>query len=181
MTFSKKLKELRKKKRLSQDEFVSLISERTGKSFGRSTISNYENEVSAPSLDVVPHIAKILGVTIDELLGEGPTSGQDSQVIITETGTYPEYPKQGSDKVYEDAVNYGYAQDQLIITIREQLETMNQALSSGNDNEVQDQLRQAIHILTDLTAKYHDQTHKLVDSYQRSNRLAEMLKAPYKL
>jgi len=182
LTFSKKLRELRKKKRLSQDELVGLISERTGKNFGRSTISNYENDVSAPGLDVIPHLAKILDVSIDELLNENPVS--DHQTLIDKSdldSTYPEYVKQGADKVYEDAINYGYQQDEMIISIREKLEAMEHVASNGNENDTREQLLNAIDLLKDLAHRYHDQTHKLVDAYQRSNRLAELLKAPFKL
>ncbi|MEL7004509.1 MAG: helix-turn-helix transcriptional regulator, partial [Bacteroidota bacterium] len=136
LTFSKKLRALRKKKRLSQDDMVALISERTGKSFGRSTISNYENEVSTPGLDVIPHIAKILGVSIDELLnGEPLKENESSNKGAGTDSAYPEYVQQGSDAVYEDAVSYGYKQDELIITIREQMDTMERIVHSCQNEQ----------------------------------------------
>ncbi len=182
MTFSKKLRELRKKNRLNQDELAYLINQQTGKTFTRTTISNYETGHSSPSLDLIPQIAKIFGVTLDELMGSDEPSDTSTHVIPNDLNTeYPDYPKQGSSQVYEDAVSYGYRQDELIIKIREDLNTMAQTVEQGKEDELRDQLKIAIEILTDLTTKYHDQTHKLVDSYQRSNRLAEMLKAPYKL
>ena len=182
MTFSKKLKELRKNKGLNQDELAELINQQTGKSFTRTTVSNYETGHSKPTLNITTAIANIFGVSIDYLMGSGD-SNNTSDKLIQENGDYqyPKYEQLGASEVYEDAVNYGYQQDELIIKIRNRIEELEKIQEKGNEKELRNALKELLETLTDLTTKYHDQTHKLVDAYQRSNRLAELLKSPYKL
>ena len=56
------LKELRKKAGFSQNELAEKIS------VLQNTISNWENGVSRPSLDVIPKLANVLGVTVEEVV-----------------------------------------------------------------------------------------------------------------
>ncbi|NMM48685.1 helix-turn-helix domain-containing protein [Marinigracilibium pacificum] len=84
--FGENLKKLRKAKGLSQDEFATLLNDSAGIHFKRHTISNYETGVSYPSLDLVPHIARILDVSIDTMLGvkvgEGVVSIESEEDLI---------------------------------------------------------------------------------------------------
>ncbi|MCX2742906.1 helix-turn-helix domain-containing protein [Mangrovivirga sp. M17] len=73
--FGENLKRLRKAKGYSQDEFASLLNDSAGIQFKRHTISNYETGVSYPSLDLVPHIARILDVSVDTMLGVNVNEG----------------------------------------------------------------------------------------------------------
>lgn len=61
--FSTRLKFLRKKNKLSQEELAKKINTTKG------TISNYENEHSTPSNEVLKDLAKVLNTTTDYLLG----------------------------------------------------------------------------------------------------------------
>lgn len=61
--FSKRLKYMRKLRNLSQEELGKKINSTKG------TISNYENEYSTPSNDVLKDLADVLDTTTDYLLG----------------------------------------------------------------------------------------------------------------
>lgn len=58
-----RLKEARKRNKLTQEELARKVKTTKG------TISNYENEHSAPSNDMLNDLADVLGVTTDYLLG----------------------------------------------------------------------------------------------------------------
>lgn len=61
--FPNRLKFLRKKHKLSQEELAKKINTTKG------TISNYENEHSTPSNEVLKDLANVLNTTTDYLLG----------------------------------------------------------------------------------------------------------------
>lgn len=61
--FSNRLKFLRKQNKLSQEELAKKINTTKG------TISNYENEHSTPSNEVLNDLANVLNTTTDYLLG----------------------------------------------------------------------------------------------------------------
>ena|SRR5690625_101140 len=61
--FSKRLKYMRKLRKLSQEELGKKINSTKG------TISNYENEYSSPSNEVLKDLADVLNTTTDYLLG----------------------------------------------------------------------------------------------------------------
>jgi transcriptional regulator with XRE-family HTH domain len=63
MDFRNNLKKLRKSKKLSQTELAGLLG------LSQRTISHYEQGGAEPSLECLVEIAKLLGVTTDELLG----------------------------------------------------------------------------------------------------------------
>lgn len=65
---SKRLKEARKKKKITQEELAKKI--RTTK----ATISNYENGYSSPSNELLKELADSLEVTTDWLLGREPVN-----------------------------------------------------------------------------------------------------------
>ena len=61
--FSNRLKFLRKQNKLSQEELADKINTTKG------TISNYENEYSTPSNELLKDLANVLNTTTDYLLG----------------------------------------------------------------------------------------------------------------
>lgn len=61
--FGDKLKELRKERNLTQEEISEICQ------VAKQTISNWENNVTQPSFDIVKRLAQYFGVTTDYLLG----------------------------------------------------------------------------------------------------------------
>ncbi len=55
--------ELRKRKGLTQEEFAEKLN------VSAQAVSKWENGISCPDIMLLPEIAKIFGVTIDELMG----------------------------------------------------------------------------------------------------------------
>lgn len=86
MLFNERLKEIRIKKNLTQEEFAKLLN------ISPSSISLYETGNREPSLSTLVNIAKILDVSTDYLLGlsdsEKPIkvsiSSKDKQRILNE-------------------------------------------------------------------------------------------------
>ncbi|HOI85732.1 MAG TPA: helix-turn-helix transcriptional regulator [Acholeplasmataceae bacterium] len=62
LNYDLKLKEVRKKKGLSQQKLASLLNTR------QQNISEYENQVVSPNLERLVEIAQILEVSLDELV-----------------------------------------------------------------------------------------------------------------
>lgn len=62
-TFSERLKELRKKKKLTQKELAEQVGVQQG------AINKWESEATEPNLNTVVELAKILSSTTDYLLG----------------------------------------------------------------------------------------------------------------
>ena len=61
--FGLRLRELREKKRLSQQQLADWLG------LTRSSISNYENNTHTPPADTLVRLADIYGVSVDYLLG----------------------------------------------------------------------------------------------------------------
>lgn len=61
--FGLRLKELRKKKKLSQSQVSARLN------ITKSSISGYENNIITPSNDIIVKLALLYGVTTDYLLG----------------------------------------------------------------------------------------------------------------
>lgn len=61
--FGLRLKELRKKKKLSQSQVSARLN------ITKSSISGYENNIITPSNDIIVKLALLYGVTADYLLG----------------------------------------------------------------------------------------------------------------
>lgn len=78
--FSKRLKYMRKLRNLSQEELGKKINSTKG------TISNYENEYSTPSNDVLKDLADVLDTTTDYLLGrsDDPQLTEKQERMINE-------------------------------------------------------------------------------------------------
>jgi transcriptional regulator with XRE-family HTH domain len=64
--FGQRLAELRKVKGFSQRELAGSIGT------SQRMIAHYEKHVKRPSLDKLENIAKVFGITVDELLGVKP-------------------------------------------------------------------------------------------------------------
>lgn len=60
--FGDRLKELRKKRNLTQEEISEICQ------VAKQTISNWENNITQPPFDIVKKLAQYFGVTIDYLL-----------------------------------------------------------------------------------------------------------------
>lgn len=60
--FGDRLKELRKEQNLTQEEIGELCE------VGKTTISNWENNITQPPFEIVKRLAQYFGVTIDYLL-----------------------------------------------------------------------------------------------------------------
>lgn len=88
LLFGERLRELRKKRGLSQDKLVDMLNKEADASFKRSTISNYETGFSMPSLDVIPTFVKILDTTSDYLLGVSDVEGN----VEGNVEVIPKYP-----------------------------------------------------------------------------------------
>lgn len=71
MTLSEKIKALRKKKKLTQEELASVIG------VERSTVGKYETGVR-PSTEMLSVLADYFGVTVDYLIGREPEIAQPS-------------------------------------------------------------------------------------------------------
>lgn len=74
--FSKRLKLLRKERNLTQNELADILH------IKNTTISNYENEVSSPDMDMIGQIASFFNVSTDYLLGKSDTKEDINSVDV---------------------------------------------------------------------------------------------------
>jgi|HigsolmetaAR201D_1030396.scaffolds.fasta_scaffold62446_2 transcriptional regulator with XRE-family HTH domain len=68
-SFGQKLKEMRIKKGLSQDELANQMNEKFDAKINKGMISKWENNLVEPRLDVARMLALFFNVSLDELLG----------------------------------------------------------------------------------------------------------------
>lgn len=61
-TLGKRIADLRHKKELKQDELAEMLS------VSPQAVSKWENDQTCPDISLLPPLAKILGVSVDELL-----------------------------------------------------------------------------------------------------------------
>ena len=61
-TLGKRISENRKNKNIKQDELAEMLL------VSPQAVSKWENDISCPDISVLPNLAKILGITVDELL-----------------------------------------------------------------------------------------------------------------
>ena len=61
-TIGKRIAALRREKELKQDELAELLN------VSPQAVSKWENDQSCPDISLLPQLARILGVTVDELL-----------------------------------------------------------------------------------------------------------------
>lgn len=71
-TLGKKISELRKEKGITQEE----LAERLGVS--PQAVSKWENDLSCPDIMLLPELAKLFDVTIDELFSVTPKKETDA-------------------------------------------------------------------------------------------------------
>ncbi|MUK89116.1 helix-turn-helix domain-containing protein [Ornithinibacillus sp. L9] len=76
--FAKRLRYIRKLRQLSQEELGKKINST------KSTISNYENEYSTPSNDVLRDLANVLDTTTDYLLGRSDAPNRSEEESFQE-------------------------------------------------------------------------------------------------
>ncbi|AOY78145.1 helix-turn-helix domain-containing protein [Clostridium formicaceticum] len=80
MNFSHRLKQLRKEKKLTQEDLAIQLNKT------RSTVAGYETERKEPDYDTLKKIAEFFDVSIDYLLGHSDTPhSYSSKNCITET------------------------------------------------------------------------------------------------
>lgn len=65
-TLGKRIAALRREKSLKQDELAELLN------VSPQAVSKWENDISCPDISLLPELARILGVTVDELLSGKP-------------------------------------------------------------------------------------------------------------
>lgn len=109
--FSKKLKEHRLKNGLKQKDLAKLLSEETGIAYDQRNISFYEANNVYPKGEVLPALAKILNVSLDELFGLATPKQKEVEIDITEIIgiTKPQLyrlSKQELQKAFEKYLNY---------------------------------------------------------------------------
>lgn len=68
VTIGKKLSELRKERGITQEKMAEVCS------VSPQAVSKWENDLSCPDITLLPQIAELLGVTVDELLSDKPQS-----------------------------------------------------------------------------------------------------------
>lgn len=83
VVFSRRLKLLRKERRLTQNELAEYLHTKN------TTISNYENEVSSPDMDMLKEIASFFNVSTDYLLGK--TNTRDENVSDIDVAFYNQH------------------------------------------------------------------------------------------
>lgn len=75
MNIGKKISDLRKEHRWSQEELAQRIDS------SRIMIGKYEREDNSPSIEVLARLAKVFNVSVDYLIGEGAHASYDKEMI----------------------------------------------------------------------------------------------------
>ena len=73
MTIGKRIAALRREKKLKQDDLAQMLE------VSPQAVSKWENDQTCPDISLLPKLAKILGVSVDELL----SGKQELQPVVT--------------------------------------------------------------------------------------------------
>ena len=73
MTIGKRIAALRREKNLKQDDLAQMLE------VSSQAVSKWENDQTCPDISLLPKLAKILGVSVDELL----SGKQELQPVVT--------------------------------------------------------------------------------------------------
>lgn len=73
MTVGKRIAALRREKNLKQDDLAQMLE------ISPQAVSKWENDQTCPDISLLPKLAKILGVSVDELL----SGKQELQPVVT--------------------------------------------------------------------------------------------------
>ena len=73
MTIGKRIDALRREKNLKQDDLAQMLE------VSPQAVSKWENDQTCPDISLLPKLAKILGVSVDELL----SGKQELQPVVT--------------------------------------------------------------------------------------------------
>lgn len=73
MTIGKRIAALRREKGMKQDDLAQMLE------VSPQAVSKWENDQTCPDISLLPKLAKILGVTVDELL----SGKQELQPVVT--------------------------------------------------------------------------------------------------
>ena len=73
MTIGKRISALRREKNLKQDDLAQMLE------VSPQAVSKWENDQTCPDISLLPKLAKILGVSVDELLSDK----QELQPVVT--------------------------------------------------------------------------------------------------
>ena len=73
MTIGKRIDALRREKNLKQDDLAQMLE------VSHQAVSKWENDQTCPDISLLPKLAKILGVSVDELL----SGKQELQPVVT--------------------------------------------------------------------------------------------------
>jgi transcriptional regulator with XRE-family HTH domain len=73
MTIGKRIAALRREKNLKQDDLAQMLE------VSPQAVSKWENDQTCPDISLLPKLAKILGVSVDELL----SGKQELQSVVT--------------------------------------------------------------------------------------------------
>jgi len=93
-TFGERLKELRKNKKLTQDELAKTFY------LNKSSISRYENDTQIPENELLQNIADYFNVSLDYLMGRTNIVNTHSNTVTT---TQTKKEQKDHDSFMEDA------------------------------------------------------------------------------
>ena len=95
MDFGKRIQELRRGKGFSQEKLAERME------VSRQAISKWESGAAIPEVDKLIQLARLFGVTVDDLLGVRPTASPPQEPSPEEPPPSPEPPQPGEEEAPE--------------------------------------------------------------------------------